>query len=373
MKKTWTLPASQTQKRKFLELAAISGEFPAELLSHLQGSPSYKETIIWSLKKEKLLKTYYRDKLRGYRLGTRAKAALLSEAPERFSFFLTGNTDTNLLKSELSRRLRLHRLAETYVFMQNANVSIFRDEKPDIFSGNAPSAVRLAVPSFYNSREIKEIGMEAVKISGSRMMGALLAPSGLFLVYNSGPYTARWDYRAEQRAKTLIENFVFFRCFPGQHSLLSAQGILLASGMEPFFQLLSGADSGNRCFFLLDGNYEHFYYFTRDHPGETLMRLLCDPDKTASLNALLSQDLEPSVPGLLLENDAVDSRGNPVLFGYFLDIPRISRFLSGLQLQERTGTLICFDFQRDILNRLCGEYVQLQSVSFEKFERRFFP
>lgn len=79
-----------------------------------------------SLKKSGLLRTYYRDRLRGYRLGAKAKAALLDGWPERFSPYLTGDTDTNRLKSEVNRRLRLHRLAETYVTMDNAGIGSFR-------------------------------------------------------------------------------------------------------------------------------------------------------------------------------------------------------------------------------------------------------
>ena len=41
-----------------------------------------------SLKKSGLLRTYYRDRLRGYRLGAKAKAALLDGWPERFSSYL---------------------------------------------------------------------------------------------------------------------------------------------------------------------------------------------------------------------------------------------------------------------------------------------
>ena len=77
-----------------------------------------------SLKKSGLLRTYYRDRLRGYRLGAKAKAALLDGWPERFSPYLTGDTDTNRLKSEVNRRLRLHRLAETYVTMDNAGIGL---------------------------------------------------------------------------------------------------------------------------------------------------------------------------------------------------------------------------------------------------------
>mgnify|MGYP001107973252 CR=1 FL=1 len=57
----------------------------------------------------------------------------------------------------------------------------------------------------------------------------------------------------------------------------------------------------------------------------------------------------------------------------FLDIPRINRFHTALQLQERTGTLICFDFQKEVLHRFCGGQAEFSTISFEKFERRFFP
>lgn len=100
---------------RLLSLTAISGEFPTDQLNRLPGSPYYLESVVTALKKDGLLRTYYRDKLRGYRLGPRAKATLLDSRPDRFASYLTGDTDTNRLKCEIDRRLRLHRLAETYV------------------------------------------------------------------------------------------------------------------------------------------------------------------------------------------------------------------------------------------------------------------
>lgn len=352
-------------------MTAVCGEFPADLLPRLPGSTSYKETIIWSLKKNRLLRTYYRDKLRGYRLGPRAKAFLLAAQPERFSFYLTGNADTNMLKSEITRRLRLHRIAETYVLMQNAGVAIFRDEKPAVFSPDGSPISRLELSAFYNSREIKELGIETVKIRGSRMMGVLLAPSGVFLTYNSGAYT-KWDYRAEQRAQALLQMVICQQRLSLQYTRHRTAGLLLGDGMEPFIEILSTADSNARCFFLLDGNYEHFYYLTNDYRGEVILKLLCDPDKTAALNRILSQGLHAREPGWPVENDAIGADGNPVLFGYFLDIPRINRFLTALQLHNRSGTLICFDFQAEPLRRHCDGLATLQTISFEKFEGRFF-
>ncbi|MFR8542776.1 MAG: hypothetical protein ACLVD8_25700 [Enterocloster sp.] len=40
------------------------------------------------------------------------------------------------------------------------------------------------------------------------------------------------------------------------------------------------------------------------------------------------------------------------LFCYFFDLPRIARFNSALDLMDSSGTIICFDFQADVLRAL---------------------
>ena len=364
-------PRKDTQAYRLLELVAVCGEFPAELVYRLAGSTSYKDTVTWLLKKERLLRVYYRDKLRGYRLGRRARTALLFDNPERFSFYLTGNVDTSLLKSEITRRVRLHRIAEVYVAMLNAGVTIFRDEKPRVFAPDGDQDRGLEGAAFYSSREVKETGIEAVKIKGSRMAGVLLSPDGVFLTYNSGPYMAKWDYRAEQRVKAWMQVTLCDRDAGLGYAPEDVCGLLFGDSLESFCQILSGADSGARCFFLLDGSYGHFYYLTNDHKGEVMLRLLCDRDRREELDRILSQGLCAGNPSGVMENDALDGNGDPVLFGYLLDIPRIHRFCSALQLQERHGTLICFDFQREVLERCYGGMVAFEAISFEKFERSF--
>ena len=85
-------------------MVALCGEFPADQLTRLIPSPSYGEKLITELKAQKLLRTHYRDHLRGYRLTGRAKQMLLAQNPERFRDFLTGNTETNQVRSEVTRR-----------------------------------------------------------------------------------------------------------------------------------------------------------------------------------------------------------------------------------------------------------------------------
>lgn len=128
---------------------------------------------------------------------------------------------------------------------------------------------------------------------------------------------------------------------------------------------------GQGTYFVLDGNYQHFYYLTSDHHGELILQLLCNAEQRAILDDILSQDLAPRRPGWVVENDAMDGE-NPVLFAYTCDMPRIRRFDTALELHEKVGTLFCFDFQEDALRQVCGSRVKIQCVDLDVYERSVF-
>lgn len=365
------LPDRQTVGYMLLELVAISGELPADQLRRLSGGDSYKLNVVRILKAKKLLRTYYRDGFRGYRLTARAKAALCLDNPKRFSFALTGSAETNLVKSEITRRLRLHRVAETNVTMMNAGVQIHRDEKPDVFSPDWEENIRLSIkaPAFYNSREIKEMGTVFTKIRGARSVGVLLTPSDVLVVYNLGNALMKWEYKSEMRTKALMKTVLCRERLPHQYPPDTVQGLIFGNSMDLAYELLKG--EGGKQYFILDGNYEHFYYLTNDRQGEKLLRLLCSRTQTERLENILYDGLYES-EAANFECDAVDGNGNPVLLSFFCDLPRIKRFDTALQLQNKSGTLICFDFQREVLERYCSKQITFQTIDFQKWERSFF-
>lgn len=368
-----SLPGRPTVGYHLLGLTALSGEFPSDQLSRLPGGEAYKTNVVQALKQKRLLHTYYRDKLRGYRLTARAKELLTADQPLRFLYYLTGAAETNHVKSELFRRQRLHRIAEATVTMQNAGAAVFRDEKPGLFSPMWKEDARFSIhtPAFYNSREIKELGTATVKIKGARSVGVLLADEGIFITYNMGGALMKWQYRAELRTKALIQTILCRERLPEQYAPEDVKGLLLGNSMELAAAVLSG--DGGKQYLLLDGSYDHFYFLTNDHRGERIQRVMCSADLSEELEIILRKDLFDKNEGLPLENDAIDRDGNPVLFGYTCDLPRIKRFDTALRLQNKPGTLICFDFQADALRRCCGKQIRLQTIDFEKWERRFFP
>lgn len=364
------LPADDTLSYLLLTLTAISGEFPTSQVARLPGGASYKENLLTQMRRTKLIRTFYRNSLRGLRLTAQAKGLLLEQSPERFSPYLTGNAETNVLKSEVPRRLRLHRMAEVLVTMFNAGAYVFSWEKEAIFSPNlVPPVNPVHLPAYYHSREVKELGPQAAKIRGSRSTGVLIADGGIFVVYNTGPSLMKWEYKAEMRLKALLQIELCSRRLSGRFRGAAIQGIVFGSSMDMLYSLMSSTPDLRHNYFILDGNFDGFHFLTSDHRGEVILQLLCSPTQHADLDRILCENLSPKRPGWPVEHDAIDENGTPVLFAYTCDMPRIQRFDTALELQGRVGTLICFDFQEPVLRRICGPRVTIQSIDFEIFER----
>ncbi len=244
------LPAQNTLPYLLLTLTALCGEYPIRQISHLPGGSAYLESVVTALRRDGLLRTFSKDGLRGLRLTSSAKRLLLADAPEWFSAYLTGSSEPNKLKSEIPRRLRLHRMAEILTIMHNADIPAFPWEKAP-FSAASQSA---AIPAYYTSREVKEIGPQGAKIKSSRATGILLTDGGILLTYNTAKAQMKWEYKAELRFKALLQT-------EGVMPDAEISGIVFGSTMEQL-SILMQPDAHS--YFLLDGSFPHFYYLTND-------------------------------------------------------------------------------------------------------------
>lgn len=364
------LPNKDTLPDLLLTLTALSGEFPISQINRLPGSASYKESAVKKLKKNRLLRTYYRDGLRGLRLTASAKRLLLNDQPDRYLPFLSGETSTNAPKYAVPHRLRLHRMAEVFVTMMNTGILVLPWEKESIFHSTPISAeFRVEQPTYFTSREVKEIGAQAAKIRNSRSTGVLLTDRHIFITYNTAASEMKWDYKAEMRVKALLQIELCQRLLPKQYRNAELSAIVFGANMEQMEVLMGIGSRLAHNYFVLDGNFEHFYYLTNDYQGEVILKLLCEAELKELLDQILMENLSASRPGWPVDHDAFDEAESPVLFGYTCDMPRIKRFDTALSLHGQSGTLICFDFQEDTLRRVCGPKVTFQSIDFEAFER----
>ena len=371
---------SSTSTYRLMELIAISGECSPRALTHLHLSTSYGEKLTTRLKKEGYIRTHYKDGLRGYRLTSRGKKLLLGENSARFSFYLSGSSDTNRPRSDIPRRLRLQQASIAYAMLQKAGVEIFRDRKPPLFqpgtqTGPVP-AYDMTLPAFYHSREVKELGAEAVKINNSRTTGILLAPECIYAVFCTGGALMKWEYRTELKVKALLSYHASRGILSGMgggpryHPDTPIKALIIGEGMDTALKLMESTGGFQKSYFYLDSSFDYFHYIPDDAAGITMIRLLCSPALLKGLKNLLLSDLQPPCSDYGLEHDALwDSY--PVLLAYDFDMLRISRFRTALSLHDITGHLICFDFQKAVLKQYFRETVSIETIDLKKFEGRF--
>ena len=359
----------ETRAYELLTLIAVFGELPVSLLPRISEGKTYKSTVVTEMKRKALIKLTCANGLRGLRLTKRAKEIMLADNPHRFSFYLNGNTDTNHVRCDPHRRERLHRIAEATVTMKNAGAYVFRDQHPAIFSPSWNGGEQICYPLFYLSREMREYGADFFKTKGARYIGVLLTEENIFVTYNFGNDLVKWGYAAEIRSKALIETVLCLERFPEQYSSQSIKGIVLGNSMELAYMVLTNE---TKQYFILDDNYENFYFVTNDEKGEMLIRLLCRPDLCTELDEILTTDLSPAYHGSLIENDAFTEDGRPVLLAYKCDLVRIRRFCVALSMYQSQGVIICFDYQADVLRRYFDSNVEFQTLDFNKTKRRFF-
>ena len=344
-----------------------SGEVPIKLNFFSQDA----QKLITDLKAEHLIRTHYRDALRGYRLTKAAKEMLLSVSPLRFQCYLTGNTETNLIRSEVSRRIRLHQKAETYLTLLHAGIPFYPDVKPDIFCNHreAGSIGMRSLPLFYASREIKELGPETTKIRNSRSMGILMAPQCVYVLYNTGNGVLKWEYRTEVRLNAFLQHYLQGYPYNGHPQI---RAIMTGTDMEMAFRLFTSTGGYKKSLFMLDTSFEHFHYLPNTPEGEVLLKLLVHPEIMEKLDNLLLSDLGCRSDSIPLEHDATDASGNPILLAYDFDMQRINRFNTGLNVYGRSGNLICFDFQIPVLKKYLTATIHFSSIDLCKFKRGFF-
>lgn len=369
---------TSTAAYRLLSLTALSGECSPDILSRLGIGPSYGEKLVTKLKDEGLLKTHYKDRLRGYRLACGGKKLLLAQNPERFSFYLSGNTETNHPRSGYPRRLRLQQASHIYAMLLNAGITFFRDEKPLIFreEPQAGESVRMPLPIFYHSREVKELGTEAVKIGNSRIMGILFAPGCIYALFHTGTAPIKWEYQTELRVKTFLSHHISRGILsrgsiePCYHPDTPIRLLFIGSGMDTALKLMESTGGFQKSYFCLDSSFDYFHYVPDDAAGETTLRLLCSPALQKALRSLLLSDLQMPCPDYGLEHDAV-SDGMPVLLAFDFDMLRLSRFRTALSFHGLTGSLICFDFQKPTLQQYFGDAAIIDTIDLKKFEGRF--
>lgn len=139
-----------------LRLIAISGELPAGLVGEIVESESYAAALITRLKKENYISVRNAGGYKGYVLRRKGKRYLLERYEDDLSFFLSGSAQTNHVKSEPEKRLRLYRMSEVWVFLWKMGIEIFKARSQILEMGLKKVGKKQCIMAVWNTKRAQK-------------------------------------------------------------------------------------------------------------------------------------------------------------------------------------------------------------------------
>ena len=120
---------TKTLKETILEIIALSGEVRRRDLFILPYAQEYMRKTIADLKTEGMIRESDFEGVRTFRLSNAGKKWLMGKFPGRYESYLSGNVETNKIRSEPQRRERNLRMGQLMLMLGQTNVKLFPDEK----------------------------------------------------------------------------------------------------------------------------------------------------------------------------------------------------------------------------------------------------
>lgn len=338
-----------------LLLIAVSGELQADMVRYIVGSDTYAAALITKLKKEGWILVRNREGVKGYILRAKGKKKLMERYPGVFAVYFSGAVETNHVKSDFSRRLRLHRMSMAWAFFFRMGISVFPMEKP-LFPPELSKMGKRRV--FYGTAEFKG---NSDKVKGSRSCGLLLWGEQPFVVYHTMGQRMKWAKKMERSMRQFVEsNFWKQGYFP------VADAVMIGNTMETM-QLLLESDGGLKGnLFQVDDTYERWYYFPMKEESHIQLELIMDRKIRNLFYSFLCQSLARCRETEHALMDGYDEKGVPVYFCYELELCRLMRIKQEIGFYRNRGKILCLDYQAEVLQNYFGKEVKILAILSEK-------
>ena len=337
-----------------LRLIAISGELPAGLVGEIVESESYAAALITRLKKENYISVRNTGGFKGYVLRSKGKRYLLEKYEDDLFFFLSGSAQTNHVKSEPEKRLRLYRMSEVWVFFMKMGIEIFQSQKPDLGNGFEKSGKKAV---YYGSLEYKE-STDAIK--GSRACGVLLTGDTAYVVYNTMAKRMKWAKKMETAMRTWTERMLLIG-----GGLRQADSLILGDNMEFLLVLLNSDGGVRKNLYQVDDVYVRYYYVPRIDNAKVQMELLLTSWKREKLKKLLTTLVKYPRRKQYALSEGFDKDMQPIYFCHELDMRHLCRVKQEIGWKQQ-GTIICMDYQANMLKEYFGEEVRVRELNTDK-------
>ena len=307
-------------------------ELPAALTGKAVGSNSYGAALVTRLKEEKKISCRSKDGLKGYVLLKKGREELMERFPEKMLPFHEGKTGWILAKSDPDKRMRLHRMAYAWMAMYGFGADVFPDQFP---GGKEKYCTSVLV-----KRKMAREG------GGSRACGVLEADGYGFCVYHTMGSLMKWTRRTEWTFRMRTAQALYGA---GQERRL--QALILADDLSMLERLLRSDGGIKRELFHLDDAYESYFYLPALEDAQLQYRLLMD----AAAEQRLEQRLARMVP----------AEKGPSFCCWQLDLWQIRRVADQI-CRSGKGTVICLDYQKEVLQNYLGESIEVLGLKPEK-------
>ena len=76
------------------------------------------------------------------------------------------------------------------------------------------------------------MGIDTTQVRSSRFAGVLLAPTGIFVTYNSSAALMKWRCKSEMRVKALMWSVLCQQHLAGQYRAEDVHGLVLGDSMN---------------------------------------------------------------------------------------------------------------------------------------------
>lgn len=341
---------------ELLLLIAVSGELPADLAGVIIGSDSYAATIITRLKKEGYISVRNKSGCKGYVLRMQGKRYLLQEYESEVGYFLQGAIETNHVKSEVQKRIRLHRMSKAWVFHWKMGIPIFRSKKPKLF-GNHSEIREGEITAYYGSLEYKN-GVDAIK--GSRACGILITGESVYIVYHTLSQRMKWAKKIERAMRSWTEKQEM-----QSGSMRPTEAVIIGDSMDFIGALLESDGGIRKNLFLVDDVYDKYYYLPMSEDSYVQMMLLTSQSKRKMLCQFLNRILYKKENKEYAVNAGTDENGHPVYFCYELELHHLLRIKQDMGW-NRKGSILCLEYQRKALGAFFGEEVKYIEIASHK-------
>lgn len=353
----------ESMKDTILQLAAMSGEVSERAVMSLHSTRKYLANLLWQLRRDNLILRYDEDGAVGYRLSQSGKRYLTETFPLRYGDYFGRGGITSKVRLDGVHRRRGLRMSEVNAMMFNLGVDLFPGCKPTFGARLAveSQSSQSAQPVYYTSFEIKAIGEETIKIAGSRVMGVLLCRDRAFLLYHTASGPLKWEAMTEYRTRTLLSLLL----------KMPVYSILLGESMDVALTLLESNGGTKRRYYMpSDEHQTDMHFASLDRSGEFILRFVALTDSSEQvqkqiLRLGLPKDSTAPTPPHSAVNIAMDT-----LYACSFDLIPIHRFKLWRELHP-TGTVFCFDFQCEPLQRYLGSTLDYKILDSAKTAERF--